>query len=167
MVYAIQSFRHYIFGKLFNMFTDHSTLKYLVNEPVLRGRICQWLLLFQEFDFEVIVKPGKLNTGPNHLSRVTNGEEPTNFEDTFPDVQLFSVKITDDYFFDIIEYLSTGTAPHELNTMQRKNLVFREVDYQLIVGHLYKMGADNILRRCVLEHERPRILVEAHEGIVG
>jgi hypothetical protein len=27
------------------------------------------------------------------------------------------------------------------------------------------MGADNILRRCVLEHERPRILVEAHEGI--
>jgi hypothetical protein len=29
------------------------------------------------------------------------------------------------------------------------------------------MGADNILRRCVLEHERPRILVEAHEGITG
>jgi hypothetical protein len=29
------------------------------------------------------------------------------------------------------------------------------------------MGADNILRRCVLEHERPRILAEAHEGIVG
>jgi hypothetical protein len=29
------------------------------------------------------------------------------------------------------------------------------------------MGADNILRRCVLEQERPRILVEAHEGIDG
>jgi hypothetical protein len=29
------------------------------------------------------------------------------------------------------------------------------------------MGADNILRRCVLEHERPRILAESHEGIVG
>jgi hypothetical protein len=27
------------------------------------------------------------------------------------------------------------------------------------------MGADNILRRCVLEHERPRILAGAHEGI--
>jgi hypothetical protein len=27
------------------------------------------------------------------------------------------------------------------------------------------MGADSILRRCVLEHERPRILVEAHDGI--
>jgi hypothetical protein len=29
------------------------------------------------------------------------------------------------------------------------------------------MGAGNILRRCVLEHERPRILTEAHEGIDG
>jgi hypothetical protein len=27
------------------------------------------------------------------------------------------------------------------------------------------MGVDNILRRCVLEHERPRILAEVHEGI--
>jgi ferredoxin len=29
------------------------------------------------------------------------------------------------------------------------------------------MGADNIPRRYVLEHERPRILAEAHEGIIG
>jgi hypothetical protein len=29
------------------------------------------------------------------------------------------------------------------------------------------MGANNILRRCVLEHERHIILVEYHEGIVG
>jgi hypothetical protein len=27
------------------------------------------------------------------------------------------------------------------------------------------MGADNILRRCVLEHKRPRILEKSHEGI--
>jgi hypothetical protein len=51
--------------------------------------------------------------------------------------------------------------------MHKKNLVVRVVDYQLIVGHLYKMGTDSILRRCVLEHERPRILVESHEGIAG
>jgi hypothetical protein len=49
------------------------------------------MLLFQEFDFEVIIKPGKLNARPDHLLRVTNGEEPTNLEDKFPDAQLFSV----------------------------------------------------------------------------
>jgi hypothetical protein len=48
-----------------------------------------------------------------------------------------------------------------------KKLVFQVVDYQLIAGHLYKMGTDSILRRCVLEHERPRILAESHEGIEG
>jgi hypothetical protein len=39
--------------------------------------------------------------------------------------------------------------------------------YQIIAGHLYKIGTDNILRRCVLEHEWPMVLVEYHEGIVG
>jgi hypothetical protein len=29
------------------------------------------------------------------------------------------------------------------------------------------MGPDEILRRCVMEAERPLILVEAHEGITG
>jgi hypothetical protein len=43
----------------------------------------------------------------------------------------------------------------------------KAVDYQLIAGNLYKMGADGILRRCVLEHERRVILEEAHDGIVG
>jgi hypothetical protein len=34
--------------------------------------------------------------------RVTNGEEPTNLEDNFPDAQLFSVQVVDEYFVDII-----------------------------------------------------------------
>jgi hypothetical protein len=91
MVYALKKFIHYLLGKHFKMFTYHSTLKYLVNKPVLGGRICRWLLLFQELDFEVIVKLGKLNARPDHLSRVTNDEEPTNLGDAFPDAQLFFV----------------------------------------------------------------------------
>ena len=89
------------------MFTDHSSLKYLVNKTVLGGRICRWLLLFQEFNYEVIVKPGKLNGGHDNLSRVTNGEEPTNLEDNFLDAQLFLVHVVDEYFSDIIEQLNT------------------------------------------------------------
>jgi hypothetical protein len=91
MVYALHKYKHYLLGKHFKMFTDHSTLKYIVNKLVLGGRICRWLLIFQEFDFEVIVKLGKLNAGPDHLLRVTNGEEPMNLEDKFPDAQPFSV----------------------------------------------------------------------------
>ena len=67
------------------MFIDHSSLKYIVNKPVLGGKICRWLLLFQEYDFEVIVKLGRLNAGPNHLSRLESGEEPISLEECLPD----------------------------------------------------------------------------------
>jgi hypothetical protein len=123
--------------------------------------------LFQEFDFEVIIKLGKLNARPYHLSRITNGEEPTNIEDKFPNAQLFSVQVVDEYFAEIIQYLSIGTIPQEFNTTQKKNMVVMDADYQLIAGYLYKMGADNILIRWVLEHEIPRILAKSHEGIEG
>ena len=85
MVYALHKFRHYLLGGHFKMFTDHSALKYLVNKPVLGGRICRWILLFQEYDFEIVVKPGRMNKGPGHLSRLEHGEEPTSLDDTLPD----------------------------------------------------------------------------------
>ena len=123
MVYALQKFRHYLLGSHFKMFTDHSTLKYLVNKPVLGGRICRWLILFQEYDFEIIVKPGRLNLGPDHLSRLESGEEPTNLDEGLPDAQLFAIQIVDDYFQDIAQYLSTGITPPKLTTQQKKQLV--------------------------------------------
>jgi len=39
MVYTLQKFIHYLLGSHFNMYTNHSSLKYLVNKPVLGGRI--------------------------------------------------------------------------------------------------------------------------------
>ena len=47
MVYALHKSRHYLLGKHFKIFTDHSSLKHLVNKPMLGGNICRWLLLFQ------------------------------------------------------------------------------------------------------------------------
>ena len=60
------------------MYTDHSSLKYLVNKNVFSGKICKWLLLFQEYDFKVIVKLGRLNVRMDHLSCIEMGEESTN-----------------------------------------------------------------------------------------
>jgi hypothetical protein len=113
MVYMLQKLRHYLLGGHFKMFTDHSALKYLVNKPVLGGRICRWLLLFQEYDFEIIVKPGRMNKGPDHLSRLEHGEEPNSLEDTLPDAQLLAIRKMDDHFTDIVQFLSTGMALSE------------------------------------------------------
>jgi hypothetical protein len=34
MVYALQNFRHYFLGSHFKMYTNHSTLRYLVKKPI-------------------------------------------------------------------------------------------------------------------------------------
>jgi hypothetical protein len=135
MVYALQKYIHYLLGQHFNMFTNHSTLRYLVNKLVLGGRICIWMLMFQEFDFEVVVKPRRLNVGLDHFSRITNGEELSNLEDKFQYAQLFSLQITDEHFSNIIEFLSTRFSPREFNTTWKKNLVVRATYYRLIAGH--------------------------------
>ena len=98
------------------MFTYCSTLKYLVNKSVLGGKICQWLLLFQEFDFEIIVNLSHLNYVPDKLSRIEIGEERTNIEDGFPYGQIFKFEMVDDYYEQIIQFLATGTTLEELNT---------------------------------------------------
>jgi len=72
------------------------------------------LLLFWEYDFEIIVKLGKLNARPDHLSRITNGEKPKNLEENFLDANLFFVHISDDYFFDIVEFPSK-VVPHKIH----------------------------------------------------
>ena len=53
-------------------------------------------------------------------------------------------------------------------SMNKKQiLAMKSAPYSLINGLLYKMGLDDILRRCVLEHERNNIMYEAHYGPAG
>jgi hypothetical protein len=97
MVYALQKFKHYLLGSHFKMYTRKYALRYLVNKPVFGGRICRWVLLFQEYDFEVIVKPRKMNAGLDHLSRILTREDIGNLDNSLPYAHLFSVQMVDDH----------------------------------------------------------------------
>jgi hypothetical protein len=55
MIFTLQKFQHYLLTNPFTFFTDHQALKYLVNKPVHQGKICHWFLLFQEFEFDIII----------------------------------------------------------------------------------------------------------------
>ena len=167
MVYSLQKLCHYLLGGKFKFFTDHSALKYLVNKPVLEGRICRWLLLFQEFTFEVIVKLGRLNVEPDHLSRLETGESDGSLDDQLPDADLFRVEAVLDYLADIAAYLKMGQCPQDYTPLQKQHLVVRAADYQLIAWKLYKLGLDEVLRRCVLDHEREAVMWECHSGVAG
>lgn len=91
------------------------------------------------------MEPGRLNARPDHLSCIETGEEPINLEEVFPDAQLFMVRIEDNHFTDIIHFLTIGMAPEGYTSQQKKELVVHTTDFSVIVGHLYKMGSDEIL----------------------
>ena len=84
-----------------------------------------------------------------------------------PDAQLFSIQITDEYYADIIHFLTTGRAPDAFTKHQNKQLVVKATDFTLIAGYLYKLGPDEVLHRCVMPHEKDAIIREAHSGTVG
>jgi hypothetical protein len=111
MIYALQNFRHYLLGSHFKFFTEHSALKYLVNKLVLQGGIFKWLVLFKEFSFKVIVKPGRCNVGPDHLSKLESGESGGEVDDHIPYADLFQIKAIPEYIEDIVVFLSKGTYP--------------------------------------------------------
>nr|GFC97053.1 reverse transcriptase domain-containing protein [Tanacetum cinerariifolium] len=55
--------------------TDHSALKYLFAKKDAKVRLLRWVLLLQEFDFDVIDTKGAENLAADHLSRLENPYE--------------------------------------------------------------------------------------------
>jgi hypothetical protein len=45
MINVIKKFFHYLLGNNFTFFIDHQALIYLINKPIVTGRIAQSLLL--------------------------------------------------------------------------------------------------------------------------
>ena len=40
----------------------------------------------------------------------------------------------------------------------------KAADFTLIAGHLYKLGPNEVLHRCMMPHEKKAIIKEAHSG---
>ena len=65
------------------------------------------------------------------------------------------------------QYLQEGKAPYHYSEKRKKILTIKATPFTLINGNLYKLGLDDVLRRCALEHEREDIIQEAHSGEAG
>ncbi|KAH9303387.1 hypothetical protein KI387_014970, partial [Taxus chinensis] len=98
----------------------HMELKYLVNKPILQGCICRWVLLFQDFDFTVVVKPRKSNSGLDHLSRISSGEDAHAIEKTMLDAQLYRLQCTPMELEDIFVFLRTSMALEGMKSLEKK-----------------------------------------------
>ncbi|GJU04678.1 reverse transcriptase domain-containing protein [Tanacetum coccineum] len=75
VVYAFEKFRSYLILNKSVVYTDHSALKYLFAKKDSKARLLRWVLLLQEFDFNVIDTKGAENLTADHLSRLENPYE--------------------------------------------------------------------------------------------
>eukprot|EP01018_Ginkgo_biloba_P023005 Gb_32892 [translate_table: standard] len=57
LIYASKKLRHYLLPKPFTVFSNYNPLHYLLSKPNIKGLMGRWILLLQEYDFEVIIRP--------------------------------------------------------------------------------------------------------------
>ena len=131
----------------------------------MRGRICWWLLLFQEYDIEVIINPEKTNMGTYNMSHIESSEQGGSLDDNLLDAYLFRVTKIDEKLEDITYLLIIGETPQDNTIAKKRQLVVKEIDYHLIASQIYKLGADEILRRCLLPHKREDIMRETYKEL--
>ena len=131
MIYSMGKFRHYLLENHFVFYVDHQALLYLVNRPVVSGRIARWMLLLQEYNFEVVYKPGRSHVMVDHLSRIESGEDSSGVQDQFPYASLFMVQMQPfkNWQAPFIEHLTYGRLLSALATPQEQDR-FRQREAQ-------------------------------------
>ena len=127
MVYALHKFRAYLAGSDIIIFTDHSSLKYLLTKQDAKARLIRWVLLLQEFNVQIKDKKRVENVVADHLSRLTiahNTHSPP-INDEFLEASLLVVESAP-WYAHIANFLATGEISVEWKA-QDKKFFFRPI----------------------------------------
>ncbi|XP_068340415.1 uncharacterized protein [Pyrus communis] len=145
-------------------------LKHLLTKKNAKPRLILWILLLQEFDLEIKDKKGSENVVADHLSRLVHSNTEEDFIplcESFPDEQLFSLKVTNPWYADIINYKVTKKIPDDFTRAQKDKLVKTAKYYEWDDPYLWKYCPDQLIRRCVPESEFKSILTFCHSYACG
>ncbi|GJT53666.1 reverse transcriptase domain-containing protein [Tanacetum coccineum] len=176
VVYAFEKFRSYLVLSKSIVYTDHSALKYLFAKQDVKPRLLRWVLLLQEFD--IIIrdkKKGAENLVADHLSRLENPHQSVldkkEINETFPLETLSMVSFRGDsstpWFADFANYHAGNFVVKGMSS-QQKNKFFKDVKHYFWDDpFLFKICADQVIRRCVHGQEAIDILKACHNGPTG
>ncbi|CAM8913903.1 unnamed protein product [Rhodiola kirilowii] len=132
-----------------------------------KPRLIRWILLLQEFDVEIKDKKGIENTVADHLSRIVREEEPGAITETFPAEHLFALSAKLPWYAPIVNYLVGGTFPPSFSKAQCMKLRHDARFYVWDDPYLWKIGVDQLLRRCIPDIEIASIVSFCHEYACG
>nr|GEX34166.1 reverse transcriptase domain-containing protein [Tanacetum cinerariifolium] len=175
VVYAFKKFWSYLILNKSIVYTDHSALKYLFSKKDSKARLLRWVLLLQEFTFKVVDTKGAENLAADHLSRLENPHQnvldPKKINESFPleTLNLISSRGSQStlWFADFANY-HAGNFIVKGMTSQQKNKIFKDVKHYFWDDpYLFKICADQIIRRCLAGQEAIDILTACHSGLTG
>uniref|UniRef100_A0A6V7KDU1 RNA-directed DNA polymerase n=1 Tax=Bracon brevicornis TaxID=1563983 RepID=A0A6V7KDU1_9HYME len=69
IIEAVKNFRPYVYGHKFTIYTDHKPLTWFPNDQDGNTRVRKWRLKLEEYECQIIYKPGKINLNADALSR--------------------------------------------------------------------------------------------------
>ena len=153
VVFVLENFSQYRLRTKVVVFTDHTTLRYLMANKDAKPRLIRWILFLQEFDSEIRDKSGAHNLVADHLSRIVSNKESLPLVDKFPDENRFEVKTVVPWYADIVNYLVTGTTPKDLPRAKQDKIRSDSKYYMWDDPYLWKQGSDQIIWRCVSDNE--------------
>ena len=61
VVFALKILRHYLYGVRLTIYTDHKSLRYMMDQLNLKMRQRQWLDVVRDYDCEILYRSGKAN----------------------------------------------------------------------------------------------------------
>ncbi|GJS72699.1 reverse transcriptase domain-containing protein [Tanacetum coccineum] len=139
-----------------------------------KARLLRWVLLLQEFDFDVVDTKGAENLAADHLSRLESPHEnkldPKEINEKFPLETLSSIASLDastPWFADIANYHAGNFVIKGMSTQQKRKF-FKDVKHYFWEDpFLFKICADQVIRRCVFGKEAHDILMACHDGPTG
>nr|GEZ19720.1 reverse transcriptase domain-containing protein [Tanacetum cinerariifolium] len=172
VVYAFEKFWPYLVLSKSIVYTDHSALKYLLNKKDAKQRLLRWILLLQEFDITILDKKGSENLAADHLSRLENPHqdvlENKDINENFPLETLGSLTSHNTpWFADIANFHAGNFIKKDLASQQKKKFFKYVKHYFWDDPYLFRICADQIIRRCVHGKEAFEILKACHEGPFG
>nr|GFB67125.1 reverse transcriptase domain-containing protein [Tanacetum cinerariifolium] len=172
IVYAFEKFQPYLVLSKTIVYTDHSALKYLLAKQDAKPRLLRWILLLQDFDVIIRDKKGAKNIAADHLSRLENPHqnelEKKKITKKFYLETLGMIAFRSDsstpWFVDIANYHAGNFIVKGMSFHQKKKF-FKDVKhYYLDDPYLFKIYADQVIRRCVHGQEAIDILMACHNG---
>ena len=73
VIFALKTWRHYLYGATCQIFTDHKSLKCLFTQKELNLRQRRWMELLKDYDCTIDYHPCKANVVADALSRKSTG----------------------------------------------------------------------------------------------